>query len=252
MEADREGDEPPRVFPRRGVGDGGEAVLPTQLISRQVQIEPPLMAQAKAPDPAVMGHFQPQSPLRLLALGAHRRIGADQPGTQGAGLQSPHGRAAGQVAKGGGGGRIGQTQGLRPHGVRRPAAVGDGPSAGNQHLQGQRLGAGRDAPGTRRRRGGVSHQLQAAALQALIAVAGGGQGAAGVVLAGPGRGHQGRAQGLAALEDRQGAIGQGEESHGPHQAVDGPHHLIRRRDPPLNQGLVQGLQVEQQLNGRLG
>ena len=75
-----------------------------------------------------------------------------------------------------------------------------------------------------------------------LARQGNGQGALVVVRAGGG--NQARGAGLAALEGGQPAIRQGEDAQGRGQSVDGPGQSLRRRPAALDQGVVQGQQVE--------
>ena len=133
---------------------GDQPVLAAQLVGLDVEVEPALVAQAEAARPAVVRQLQPDRARRrrggATSTHARRRRAAAGP------APGPRTRSAARRRRpsptAGGRGRVHQPQRLRP--VRAAATSRSRRSAGlppASTSMRQRLGAGRHAPGARRR-----------------------------------------------------------------------------------------------------
>lgn len=202
-----------------------------------------------------MRHLEPDSLLGLTAIDPDGPRAVDQPRSKKRCSCAFEDVAAGLFRQAGAGARIDKSQGLGPGRIWRPAAVGDEAHPVDEHLKSERLAAGCPAEGPGRRRSGVHKNLQPCALQPLVTVPGSGPRGdrAGLIGLASSRGGDIFATALIpALERGKRPIGEREKPDGSSQPIDRAAKLIRRRQAPKREGLVQGAKIEEKLKGRFG
>ncbi|MNX97700.1 hypothetical protein D3C86_1300760 [compost metagenome] len=172
---------------------------------------------------------------------------ADQAGAQQFALPAGQGLAQRLFAQRQRRGARRQAQGLTVQGARGPAGGGEQAVAAADDFECRRLTAGGGRPGAARRSLDIDHDGQQGAGDAHQSADGAAGRRGGRVVMGAGGGDALGRGGASALEGGEAAVGQGQDAQGRGQARDGGGDRLGRRLGQLGQGVVQGQQVEQQL-----
>ena len=235
-----------------------QLLLSAQFVHPLVQIEAALVVQAEGLVPAVMLHVQPDGAVAVALIGGDMDRRPDQARAQQFALPAAQRFVQRPLAQGQGRMAGRQPQGLTIRRPRGPAGAGHQPILAAGDLQRHRLGAGGRPPGATGRRGGVGDDGQQGAGDPRQAGDGSGRRMSGIALGrgglvmGAGGGDTGDGGRSPALETGQATVGQGQKPQALRQAGDGARYGVRRRLGQLGQGVVQGQQVEQQLQPGLG